>query len=87
MAIFAFHPINEADRRADGIGFILAEGTDEAAARSAAARLIGAPGIEAWAGVSVTTGIDALAVQGLPVGAPDNVTWPTCTRANRKLNS
>lgn len=87
MAIFAFYPINDADRRADGIGFIIAEGADEATARAAAAHLIGAPGIASWAAVTVTTGIDAVAVQGLPVGAPENTTWPTRTRANAKLNA
>lgn len=86
MAIFAFHPA-PSDRRADGIGFIIAEGADEAAARAAAAHLIGAPGIDNWAGVPVTAGIDPVAVQGLPVGAPDNVTWPNRTRGNRALNS
>ena len=87
MAIYAFHPINDADRRADGIGFIIAEGADEAAARAAAAHLIGAPGIEAWQGVPVTAGMDPVAVQGLPVGTPGNETWPNRTRANRALNS
>ncbi|ALE17112.1 hypothetical protein AMC99_01824 [Altererythrobacter epoxidivorans] len=86
MAIFAFHPA-PSDRRADGIGFIIAEGADEAAARIAAAHLVGAPGIDAWAAVAITTGIDPVAVEGLPVGAPDNGTWPDRTRSNRALNS
>ena len=41
MAVFIFHPANHADRRADGIGFVLAEGTDEASARASAAAMIG----------------------------------------------
>ena len=54
MAVFIFHPANHADRRADGIGFVLAEGTDEASARASAAAMIGAPGIDAclWARAS-----------------------------------
>ena len=87
MAIFAFHPSNHADRRADGIGFIIAEGADEAAARAAAAHMVGAPGIDAWAAVPVATGIDPVAVQGLPVGKPANGTWPDRTRADSALNS
>ena len=53
MAVFIFHPANHADRRADGIGFVLAEGTDEASARASAAAMIGAPGIDAWSAVPV----------------------------------
>lgn len=87
MAIFAFHPANQADRRADGIGLIIAEGADEAAARASAADMVGAPGIDAWAAVPVTAGIDPVAVQGLPVGKPGNATWPDRTRADRALNA
>ena len=86
MALFAFHPTAHADRRADGIGFLLAEGADEAAARAAAADMVGAPGIDGWTAVSVQAGIDPFAVQGLPVGKPGNGTWPDVTRANRRLN-
>lgn len=87
MAVFIFHPANHADRRADGIGLVLAEGLDEAAARSAAAHMIGAPSIDAWSAVPVGAGIDPVAVQGLPVGKPGNETWPERTRANRALNA
>ena len=87
MAIFAFHPVNHADRRADGIGFILAEGADEATARAVAAHLIGAPRIDAWAAVSLGDGFAPVAVEGLPVGAVANGTWPDRTRGNRALNS
>lgn len=86
MAIFAFHPA-PSDRRADGIGFIITEGADEAAARAVAANLVGAPGIDAWTGVPITAGMDPVAVEGLPVGTPDNGTWPDRTRSNRALNS
>jgi hypothetical protein len=87
MAIFAFHPIDQADRRADGIGFILTEGADEAAARAAAAHMVGAPGIDRWSAVPVAPGIDPVAVQGLPVGKPGNGTWADRTRADRALNA
>lgn len=87
MAIFAFHPAAPADRRADGIGFIITEGADEAAARVAAAHMIGAPGIDTWAAVAIGAGMDPVAVEGLPVGTPDNGTWPERTRANNALNS
>lgn len=86
MAIFAFYPAIDAHRRADGIGFVIAEGADEATARSAAADLIGAPGVAPWTAVEVTAGLDAVAVEGLPVGAPSGSTWPTRTRGNRALN-
>ncbi len=85
MAIFIFHP-GPSDRRADGIGFVLAEGADAASARAAAAAMIGAPGIDAWAAVPVLAGIDPVAVQGLPVGKPGNATWPKRTRADNALN-
>lgn len=87
MAIFAFHPTNHADRRADGIGFIIAEGASEGVARASAASMIGAPGIDAWTAVAVTSGIDPVAVQGLPIGKPGNATWPDRTRADRALNA
>ena len=87
MAIFIFHPANHADRRADGIGFVLAEGADEASARVSAAAMIGAPGIDAWSAVPVVAGIDPVAVQGLPVGKPGNAIWPDRTRADRALNA
>lgn len=87
MAIFAFHPANHADRRADGIGFILVEGADEATARTSAWALVGAPGIAGWSAVPVTAGIDPVAVEGLPVGAPENGTWPNRSRGNGKLGS
>lgn len=87
MAIFAFHPTQQVERRADGIGFILAEGADESAARAVAAGMIGAPGINGWAAVPVAAGMNPVAVQGLPVGRPGNPTWPDRTRSNRALNS
>lgn len=87
MAIFAFHPIDQVGRRPDGIGFILAEGGDESAARAVAAGMIGAPGINNWAAVPVVAGMSAVAVEGLPVGRPGNSTWPDRTRANRALNA
>ena len=87
MAVFIFHPANQADRRADGIGFVLAEGADEATARASAAAMLGAPGITGWSSVPVIAGIDPVAVQGLPVGKPGNATWPDRTRADRALNA
>lgn len=87
MAVFIFHPANQADRRADGIGFVLAEGANEATAREFAAVMIGAPGIGTWSAVPVGAGIDFVAVQGLPVGKPGNATWPERTRGNRALNA
>lgn len=80
MAIFAFHPALPIDRRPDGIGFVLAEGTDEAAARTAAQALVGGRSIAAWSAVPVVTGVPAVAVQGIPVGAKSQATWPNVTR-------
>lgn len=87
MAIYIFHPTETAHRRADGIGFVVAEGGSEATARAAAANMIGAPGIDAWAAVPVEPGMDPVAVQGLPVGKPGNATWPPRTRADRALSA
>lgn len=87
MAVFIFHPANHIDRRADGIGFVLAEGADEATARASAAAMVGAPGIDAWSAVPVGAGIDPVAVQGQPVGKPGNATWPDRTRADRALSA
>lgn len=87
MAIFAFHPINDVDRRGDGIGFLVVEGADEAIARASAASMIGAPGIENWAAVPIVPGMDWVAVQGLPVGKPGNATWADRTRGNAALHA
>lgn len=87
MAIFAFHPTNHVDRRADGIGFVISEGASEGSARASAAAMLGAPGIDAWVAVTITAGIDPVAVQGLPVGKPGNATWPDRTRGDRALNT
>ena len=85
MAIFAFYPAQAVHRRADGLNFAMAEGSDEAAARSAAAALIGAGDLSAWTAVSIATGMDPVAVEGLPVGAHDGTTWPNRTRGNARL--
>lgn len=87
MAIFAFYPANAIDRRADGLNFAMTEGADEATARLAAATLIGASDIDNWTAVAVQTGMEPVAVEGLPVGAHDGTTWPNRTRGNRALNS
>lgn len=86
MAIYIFYPAETAHRRADGIGFVVAEGASEGGARAAAANMIGAPVIDAWTAVPVEPGMDPVAVQGLPVGKPGNATWPQRTRADRALN-
>ena len=87
MAIFAFHPSVPAHRRADGIGFVVAEGADEASARDAASAMVGSPGIDEWAAVPIEAGMDPVAVEGLPVGKPGNGTWADRTRGNRALNA
>jgi hypothetical protein len=87
MAIFAFYPVEAVNRRADGINFAIAEGADEAAARSAAAALIGAANLSAWTAVSVEAGMDPVAVEGMPVGASDSTTWPNRTRGNATLGA
>ena len=86
MAIFIFHPVNDVDRRADGIGFVLAE-ADEPTARAKAATMIGFPKIDAWSAVAVEAGIAPVAVQGLPVGKPGNGTWHDRTRSGRTLSA
>lgn len=86
MPIYAFHPATENLRRSDGIGFILAEGADVAVARAVAQQLVGGTSIEKFAAVTVGSGVDAVAVQGLPVGAPNSTTWPKLTRGGNFLN-
>jgi hypothetical protein len=80
MAIFAFYPAASHQRRSDGIGFVLAEGADEAAARNAAQALVGGTSIAEFAAVPITSGIEPVAVQGLPVGERSGSTWPKVTR-------
>ncbi len=85
MAIFAFYPNQAVNRRADGINFAIAEGADEAAARSAAAALIGVGDLPGWAAVPIAADMEPVAVQGMPVGAHDGTIWPNRTRADAKL--
>jgi hypothetical protein len=80
MAIFAFHPASSHLRRPDGIGFILAEGADEASARAAAQQLVGGTTIAEFAAVPIAPGVQPVAVQGLPVGGREGSTWPRLTR-------
>lgn len=80
MAVYAFFPAAENLRRPDGIGFIIAEGADAAAARIVAQTLIDGPSIERFTAVVIGAGVDAVAVQGLPVGAPNRSTCPKLTR-------
>lgn len=87
MAIYAFYPAAPNLRRADGIGFVLAEGADEAAARSVAQALVGGTSIAEFTAVSVLSGVAAVAVQGLPVGAKSQSTWPNLTRGGGFLGA
>jgi hypothetical protein len=80
MAIFAFYPAATNLRRPDGIGFVLAEGADEATARAVAQTLVGGTSIAAFTGVPITAGMEPVAVQGLPVGGRNGATWPKVTR-------
>lgn len=85
MAIYAFYAAAPNLRRADGIGFVLAEGTDEASARSTAQALVGGASIDEFTAVSIDAGIAPVAVQGLPVGNELQATWPTLTRGGGVL--
>lgn len=87
MAVYAFFPAAENLRRPDGIGFIIAEGADATAARAVAQSLVGGPSIEKFTAVVVGAGVDAVAVQGLPVGARNRSTWPKLTRGGDYLNA
>lgn len=80
MAIFAFYPATPNLRRADGIGFVLAEGADEAAARAVAQALVGGQSISGFTAVTVAAGVQPVAVQGVPVGNRSGTTWPNVTR-------
>lgn len=80
MAIFAFYPATPNLRRPDGFGFAIAEGTDEASARAVAQSLVGGTSIDDFTAVEIASGVEPVAVQGLPVGARSQATWPTVTR-------
>jgi hypothetical protein len=80
MAIFAFYAAASHLRRPDGIGFVMAEGADAAAARAVAQALVGGTSIADFTAVQVAAGIEPVAVQGLPVGDRDGSTWPKITR-------
>lgn len=85
MAIYAFYPAAEHLRRPDGIGFILAEGADDVAARVVAQQLVGGLSIAAFASVLVGAGMQPVAAQGLPVGDVNGTVWPTLTRGGSPL--
>ena len=87
MAIYAFYPAARIDYRPDGIGFILAEGADAAAARSAAQTLAGGRSLADWSAVPIAAGVAPVAVQGLPVGAKSQSTWPNLTRGGNFLGA
>lgn len=80
MAFYAFYAAAPNLRRADGIGFVLVEGSDEPSARAAAQALVGGASIEKFTAVAVGAGLAPVAVQGLPVGAKSQATWPQVTR-------
>ncbi|HEV2080602.1 MAG TPA: hypothetical protein VGR19_11990 [Allosphingosinicella sp.] len=86
MAVYAFFPAAEHLRRPDGIGFVLAEGADEAAARTVAQRLVGGTSIQGFTAALIGPGVQPVAVQGLPVGRPSGTTWPRLTRGGGPLN-
>lgn len=86
MTIFAFFPAFEHLRRADGIGFILAEGSDEPAARAVAQALVGGQSIAQFTAAPIGAGVAPVAVQGLPVGAATGSTWPRLTRGGSTIN-
>lgn len=87
MAIFAFYPASPNLRRPDGIGFVLAEGADEEAARANAEKLVGGKSIHAFTAIAIGTGIAPVAVQGMPVGNRSQTTWPTLTRGGGFLGA
>lgn len=87
MAIYAFYPASPNLRRADGIGFVLAEGGNAASARVAAQALVGGTSIDDFTAVAITAGVTPVAVQGLPVGAHSQTTWPTLTRGGGILGA
>jgi hypothetical protein len=87
MAIYAFYAATPDQRRSDGIGFVIAEGADEAAARAVAQALVGGTSIAGFTAATVGAGVQAVAVQGLPVGARSGTTWPKVTRGGGFLGA
>lgn len=87
MAIFAFYPATPNLRRPDGIGFVLAEGADQASARAVAQALVGGTSISDFTAVQIAAGIAPVAVQGVPVGARSQSTWPSVTRGGGFLGT
>ena len=47
---------------------------------------VGGQSIEQFKAAVVGEGVEAVAVQGLPVGAPSGSTWPSLTRGGGTLN-
>lgn len=87
MATYAYYPPADIHRRADGVGFILAQGTDQAAARAPAQAIVGGGYIDAVAAVEIAPGATPVAVQGLPVGSRGSPTWPHLIRGGGFLGS
>ncbi len=80
MAIYAFYPAASHLLRSDGIGFVIAEGVDEVAARAVAQALAGGPSIAGFTAAPIVPGIEPVVVQGLPVGGRSGSVWPKLTR-------
>jgi hypothetical protein len=86
MATYVFYADRPEKRRADGRNTVVAQGANLAAARAAAELLVGPGTLSDFAAVDVTAPVPAFVVEGWPpVGAPDQITWPTLTRGGDRL--
>jgi len=83
---FILFPAQPHLRRPDGCNAIFVQSATEAAARSDAETLMFAnPGAFAhWTAIELSTA-PACVIQGLPVGATDQATWPMQTRSGDTL--
>jgi hypothetical protein len=85
MPTYAFFTAKEEQRRADQLNFAVAVGATAGAARVVAETLLGEPNaLVGWSSVDITA-TPAVFVNGLPVGARAQSTWPNLDRGGSYL--
>ena len=85
MPTYCFFPAREDQRRGDQLNFAVAVGATTAAARTVAETLLGEPNaLLGWTSLDVTS-TPAVFVNGLPVGARTQATWPNLDRGGSYL--
>lgn len=82
MPTYALFAGAEHLKRSDGANFAIVNAADVPAARSRLAQLLGEPAtaVADWDVRDLATATQPVVVQGLPVGARDQTTWPRLDR-------